>query len=71
MTKMVVLRKIKGLTQTELAEQMGVTQGAIAHWEAQLIIPSPNRKAKLAKLLGCKPEELYEEFVLPTEKETA
>ena len=71
MTNMVALRKLKGMTQTELAKQMGVTQGAVMQWEKQMLIPSPNRKAKLAKLLGCKPEDLYEEFVLPTEKESA
>jgi len=34
------LRKEKGLTQTQLAQAVGVTQGAIYFWEKdQLIMP--------------------------------
>lgn len=46
------------MTQQELAQKMGVTQGAIAQWENGITFPSAKRMKALAKILKCKIEEL-------------
>lgn len=48
------LRKEKGLSQTELAGVMGVTQGAVGHWENDLYCPQFKDVQKLCKALGVK-----------------
>lgn len=40
------------LTQAELGEKMGVTQGTISNWEIGNNIPSRSQKSKLKKILG-------------------
>lgn len=46
------------LTQQELAQMLGVTQGAIAQWEKGLSFPTAKRMKMLAKILKCKIEDL-------------
>lgn len=52
-------RKARGLTQVELAEQLGVSQSTVAGWE------SGRRTVELARLydvcsaLGLKPHEVH------------
>jgi transcriptional regulator with XRE-family HTH domain len=46
------LRQEKGLTQREVAEAVGVSQGVVAHWENGRCAPSPRRMGRLAALLG-------------------
>lgn len=53
-------RRLKALTQTELAERAGVTQGTVSFLEKpghRQAHPSTIRK--LADALGIKPEQLY------------
>ena len=38
-TKLVTLRKQKGLTQMELAERLNVTRQAISRWEVGAAVP--------------------------------
>lgn len=45
------LRKERKLTQSDLAKRLGVTQQAIAKWEAAAAMPEPSTIAKLANLL--------------------
>lgn len=48
------LRKLKGLSQTELAKNIGVvTQSAIAKWEAGDRTPSLECLIALAEFFGC------------------
>lgn len=47
-----------GLSQAEVGDWLGVTGGAIGHYETGLSKPSPDRAAQLAKLLGLKPTEV-------------
>ena len=52
------LRKEKGMTQSELAEKMNVTDKAVSKWERNLSCPDINSIPKLAEILGISVEEL-------------
>lgn len=52
------LRKEKGMTQTDLAEKMNVTDKAVSKWERNLSCPDINSISKLAEVLGTTVEEL-------------
>lgn len=58
-------RKIKGLTQTQLAQQLGVTQGAVRQWEAGATSPSAGKLAKVASLLDLPVVELLSDTHTP------
>lgn len=49
-TKLVSLRKQKGLTQMELAEKLNVSRQAISRWEVGAAIPSTDNLKVLGKL---------------------
>ena len=51
-------RKKKGMTQSELAEKMHVTDKAVSKWERDLSYPDVNTIAKLADILEVSVEEL-------------
>lgn len=55
-----MLRKKKGMTQMELAEQMGVTDKAVSKWERDLSFPDVSSVPKLAELLGVSVDELIQ-----------
>ena len=52
------LRKQKGMTQSELAEKMNVTDKAVSKWERDLSCPDINTISKLADVLDISVEEL-------------
>lgn len=52
------LRKEKGMTQKELADQMNVTDKAVSKWERNLSIPDVASLPMLAQILGVSVEEL-------------
>lgn len=54
------LRKQKGMTQLELARQMGVTDKAVSKWERDLSFPDVASLPKLAEVLGTSVGELLE-----------
>lgn len=54
------LRKQKGMTQLELARQMGVTDKAVSNWERDLSFPDVASLPKLAEVLGTSVDELLE-----------
>lgn len=56
--RLIALREAKGLTQTELADQIGVRQQRIAYYERRAVSPSVELVAKLATVLGVRVEEL-------------
>jgi transcriptional regulator with XRE-family HTH domain len=52
------LRTSQKFTQVMLAEQMGVSQSAVAMWETGASLPSADKLPKLARALGCTIDEL-------------
>lgn len=50
--KLVTLRKQKGLTQMELAEQLNVSRQAISRWEVGAAVPSTDNLRFLGDLYG-------------------
>jgi transcriptional regulator with XRE-family HTH domain len=51
-------RKKAGITQTALAEAVGVNQSMIAHYESGFKMPSVPVLARIAKELNCKIDDL-------------
>lgn len=51
-------RKALGLTQDQLAKQLGVTQGAVAQWENGMTHPAFYMLPRLASALGVTVDEL-------------
>ncbi len=52
-------RKAKGMTQAELAEQMGVGRTTVTMWESGGSLPYAGQLPKLARVLNCKIDELF------------
>ena len=48
-----------GITQEQLAKQLGVTQGAIAQWEKGVTNPSFKMLPRLAEALGISVDKLF------------
>lgn len=58
MNKIAKARKDKGMTQQALAQAVGLTQGAVAHWESGRREPSLAMLRKIARALGVQVAEL-------------
>ncbi len=58
MTALRTYRNKAGLTQGQLAEQVGVTQSCITMWESGDRKPDIINLKKLAHILGCTADEL-------------
>jgi len=56
--KITKLRKERGMTQKELAEEMSVTDKAVSKWEREISCPDINSIPRLAEILGVSVEEL-------------
>lgn len=64
-------RKLIHLTQEQLALKMGVNRSTVAKWESKNILPRNNKIPLLAKVFGCKIDDLFdeEEFAFKKYKE--
>lgn len=62
------LRKTRGMTQLELANEMGVTDKAVSKWERDLSCPDINSFPHLAEILGVSVEELLQIKAEPSQK---
>lgn len=60
-TRLLTFRKAAGLTQAELAQRVGETQGNISFWERTDKPPRSDVLARLARVLGVSVEELLGE----------
>lgn len=58
--RIAALRKEKGMTQLELAQQMGVTDKAVSKWERDLSCPDINTIPRLAEVLGVSLEDFMQ-----------
>ena len=52
------IREKKGMKQTELADLLGVTQGAISQWETGLTDPSKDNLLKISDIFNCSIDDL-------------
>lgn len=52
-------REAAGLTQCELADQMGVSQTTVSQWETEVALPRARDLPKLANVLGCTISDLF------------
>lgn len=55
-----------GMTQDQLAKEIGAKQCVVANWERGLAVPRTQMLPKVAKTLGCRHiDDLYPEEVRP------
>ena len=54
-------REERGLSQTELARKMNVTQQCISSWQTGRTIPKPNQMKMLSEILSVSINELFSE----------
>ena len=54
------LRKEKGMTQKELADQLNITDKAVSKWERNVACPDTALIPRLAEILGVSIEELMQ-----------
>ena len=60
-TKIKEFRIALGMTQSELAAKMGVSQATIGMWETGDRMPRASKLQKLAEILGCTVSDLFTE----------
>lgn len=65
------LRKEKGMTQKDLAEQVGVTDKAVSKWERNLSCPDISSIPQLAEILGVGVETLMDVTPKAEEEKTS
>ena len=54
-------RERRDMTQQDLANEMGVVQGAVANWENEITLPKSRDLPRLARVLNCSISDLFEE----------
>ncbi|MDF2627064.1 MAG: Helix-turn-helix domain [Symbiobacteriaceae bacterium] len=52
-------RKVRGLSQSDLAQLIGVTYVTISNWERDETLPTKSQVARVAGILGVKAQDLY------------
>lgn len=62
------LRRERGLTQDELAEEVGVSRQTVSKWERGLIAPSGASLIALGRVYGIPVDELVNEALSPEER---
>ena len=59
--KIVLLRKMKGMSQEDLAEELGVSRQSISKWEGAQTVPDLKRILSMAELFGVSTDTLLRE----------
>lgn len=62
----VLARRAKEMSQIDLADEVGVTQATVSHWEKGQRVPDPEVLAKLADVLDVLPLTLRDESIAST-----
>jgi transcriptional regulator with XRE-family HTH domain len=57
-SRLAALRKAAGLSQTELAKAISVSQQTVAYWETSAVPPRSDVLPKMAKALGVRVEDI-------------
>jgi len=60
-TRVCALREAAGLTQEQVAEQLGISQPSYALWERKEVALRPEQLTTLAQILGVRIEEVLDE----------
>ena len=60
MTALKKIRKLHQVSQVELAQGIGVTQGAVSQWELGGAKPTLENLIAIAKFFGCKVDDLID-----------
>ena len=55
------LRELKGVSRKQIADAVGVSDVAVYYWEIGRQKPSADKLPKLAELLGCSIDELFDQ----------
>lgn len=55
------IRKLRQMTQYELAKMVGITQAMVSHYETGRCNPDLETAARIANALGCKVDDLIKE----------
>lgn len=66
--KLALLRKRKGMTQEELAEQLGVSRQSVSRWEMDVSFPETDKLIKLSKLYECSIDYLLNDGIQEKER---
>lgn len=53
------MRRLRGLTQEALAQQLGVQRSVISDWERGVVMPTIYWALRLADALVCRVEEIF------------
>ena len=61
------LREKNNITQAQIAEKLGITQGAVSQWEVGATNPSIGTISKLSEILNCTVDELLGITKTPTQ----
>lgn len=62
-SKLACLREQRGLTQKEVADELGITRQAVSQWEAGRTFPAMEKQIALSQLYGVTLEALYQDGV--------
>ena len=65
---LVDLRVQAGLTQRQLAAELGVSQARVSRWERGLVRPTPNQAGRYAVIVGCDEDTLSAAIDRPPDK---
>lgn len=60
MTTLKKIRKLHHISQIELAQEIGVTQGAVSQWESGSAKPTLENLVAIARFFGCKVDDLID-----------
>ena len=68
--KLMNLRKSKGWSQDEFAQQIGVTRQTVSKWELDQTVPDMNKLIEISKVFGISLDELVNDIEKPTVENT-